>query len=287
MPILTNKDFYKTFQRAATILVLTAATFAVTMMYINPLFVDYLAYEDGLIENISAVFLALAAFILFIQAFRFITKRHWALTTGLLLMGLLFSFICMEEISWGQRILDIESPEFFLENNVQDETNLHNLHTDLSEMIYYTGAFILLVALPIFRESVTTLLRRVKLSRLTIFQPASWLIIPFAITSGFSGSGRLVFGYVLATFAATLVLLGMTLSRQQSTKASSLKIFTTILTTILICLALYVSNYTYLISSEMRGWSLTEWKELFIAFGILCYVVSLCVSESSSQREDV
>jgi hypothetical protein len=32
-----------------------------------------------------------------------------------------------EEISWGQRILGLKSPEYFKEHNAQGETNLHNL----------------------------------------------------------------------------------------------------------------------------------------------------------------
>jgi len=35
-----------------------------------------------------------------------------------------------EEISWGQRIFDIHSGEFFAENNAQKETNLHNLRVN-------------------------------------------------------------------------------------------------------------------------------------------------------------
>jgi hypothetical protein len=36
-------------------------------------------------------------------------------------------FGAMEEISWGQRILGIESPGWFLKHNKQGEMNLHNL----------------------------------------------------------------------------------------------------------------------------------------------------------------
>ena len=39
-----------------------------------------------------------------------------------------FCVLCtLEEISWGQRILGTESPEFFLTHNIQQETNLHNV----------------------------------------------------------------------------------------------------------------------------------------------------------------
>ena len=46
---------------------------------------------------------------------------------GLLLFSVAFFFGFGEEISWGQRSFDIESPFFFSENNLQNETNIHNL----------------------------------------------------------------------------------------------------------------------------------------------------------------
>lgn len=46
---------------------------------------------------------------------------------SMLMAGILFFFIFGEEISWGQRIIGIESGEFFKESNIQGETNLHNL----------------------------------------------------------------------------------------------------------------------------------------------------------------
>ena len=48
-------------------------------------------------------------------------KKVW------LFFGFLFLFGAMEEISWGQRVLGIESPEWFLKHNKQGEINLHNL----------------------------------------------------------------------------------------------------------------------------------------------------------------
>ncbi|MFC1462588.1 hypothetical protein ACFLQU_03175 [Verrucomicrobiota bacterium] len=43
------------------------------------------------------------------------------------LFGLLCIFIAMEEISWGQRILDFNTPDPFRKQNIQNEFNLHNL----------------------------------------------------------------------------------------------------------------------------------------------------------------
>ena len=41
-------------------------------------------------------------------------------------------FVAMEEISWGQRVLGYQPPEYFLEENYQQEFNIHNIiETDL------------------------------------------------------------------------------------------------------------------------------------------------------------
>jgi hypothetical protein len=48
-------------------------------------------------------------------------RRVW------LFLAFLFFFGAMEEISWGQRIFGVQSPEWFLEHNRQSELNIHNL----------------------------------------------------------------------------------------------------------------------------------------------------------------
>jgi hypothetical protein len=84
--------------------------------------------EDGFVEWLTF------AELLAISAFSFFTsralgrsdqgstaKRVW------LFLGFLFLFGAMEEISWGQRVFGIESPQWFLKHNKQGETNVHNL----------------------------------------------------------------------------------------------------------------------------------------------------------------
>ena len=41
-------------------------------------------------------------------------------------MAVLFFVVAMEEISWGQRIFSVQSPEFFQTYNGQQEITLHN-----------------------------------------------------------------------------------------------------------------------------------------------------------------
>lgn len=42
------------------------------------------------------------------------------------LVGVFCLFVAGEEISWGQRILGVTPPAYFLEHNIQQELNLHN-----------------------------------------------------------------------------------------------------------------------------------------------------------------
>lgn len=45
------------------------------------------------------------------------------------LLALACLYVAGEEISWGQRLFNIPTPEFFSDHNLQQETNLHNFFT--------------------------------------------------------------------------------------------------------------------------------------------------------------
>lgn len=83
--------------------------------------------EDGIVENTTAFSLF---FVAMLQCVRWIKchkhKPFWW-KIGVAFSSLIFLFGAGEEISWGQRIFNLNSTYFFLENNVQGETNLHNL----------------------------------------------------------------------------------------------------------------------------------------------------------------
>jgi hypothetical protein len=86
-----------------------------------------LVKEDGFIEYTTAFTLLLCSILL---SYRLIILRNtkntkWMVFNIFLIVGLFFGF--GEEISWGQRIFSIESNDFFLRNNIQEETNFHNL----------------------------------------------------------------------------------------------------------------------------------------------------------------
>ena len=100
---------------------------------ISVIFISYLVYlffkedtvnklgrEDGLFEYLTALSFLIAAMFFF---FNFLYQKKLIN----LLFALIFLFGMGEEISWGQRILNYGTPEYFKEKNIQNELNLHNL----------------------------------------------------------------------------------------------------------------------------------------------------------------
>ena len=79
-----------------------------------------------------------------------------------MLLGLFFMFGAGEEISWGQRLFEIESSGFFDENNAQGEMNLHNLvvnDTRINKLVFGKGLALMLllylaVLIPLYRRKL-------------------------------------------------------------------------------------------------------------------------------------
>ncbi|MFP7672585.1 hypothetical protein ACG74X_04415 [Marivita sp. S0852] len=120
---------------AATILISAFIVSAIS----REIFFDYFGAEDSLIEDTTAIGLALAGGVLWYRAFR--ARKH--IPTGALALGVLYGVAYIwaggEEISWGQRILGFESPEYFRQNNDQQEFTFHNLvigDVKLDELIF-------------------------------------------------------------------------------------------------------------------------------------------------------
>jgi hypothetical protein len=84
--------------------------------------------EDGLVEWLTFVELLIMCVFSFMMSKAFShSNRESAAERVWFVLGFLFLFGAMEEISWGQRILGIESPQWFLIHNKQGEINVHNL----------------------------------------------------------------------------------------------------------------------------------------------------------------
>ena len=95
--------------------------------------------EDGFVENGSALFLFGSSMLLLVRFFKLFKHKDLFWKIGILAMCAVFFFGAGEEISWGQRIFNVESSEYFLEHNAQGETNLHNMvvgETKINKLIF-------------------------------------------------------------------------------------------------------------------------------------------------------
>ena len=86
-----------------------------------------LVKEDGIFEYLTAILLLITSVLLFIKVIKLKNQKKvvWIVFNLFMVLGLFFGF--GEEISWGQRIFSVDSGEFFKSNNLQGETNIHNL----------------------------------------------------------------------------------------------------------------------------------------------------------------
>ena len=102
--------------------------------------------EDGIIENLQAILFLLGA-ILWMYAFVIFkpdTKIEKRRRLFYLLFTAFFLFLFLEEISYGQRLFGITTPEALKDINMQDETNIHNIGTQSTyKIIHILHAFLL------------------------------------------------------------------------------------------------------------------------------------------------
>ena len=112
------------------------AVFGYCCLCLNVLFFGYLFVgdpwtfrslvisEDGLVENLTAVWFLLAGLLLFATA---LVERSFFRRCIYILGGLAMTFVCGEEISWGQRIFGFATPDFLMGLNTKEEFNVHNI----------------------------------------------------------------------------------------------------------------------------------------------------------------
>ena len=96
----------------------------------NPIIWD----EGGFVEYLQVFFLLLSVLLIlfFIKNDFHNLKSFEKLLISFYFLGIIYYLL--EEISWGQHIFGWESSNFFLKNNHQKETNLHNISSLFNEL---------------------------------------------------------------------------------------------------------------------------------------------------------
>ncbi len=91
----------------------------------------FLLHEDGVVEWAQFICFVVACVAgVGVARFRFRAGHPWQAALFLCL-AVVMVFAAGEEISWGQRVLELQTPEYFQLNNKQDEISLHNIGSTL------------------------------------------------------------------------------------------------------------------------------------------------------------
>ncbi len=152
----------------------------------NTYFESVFVVEDGLVEWLTVLWLLLSAGLCVKRFTTLQGKRPKFFLAMLLLFSTIFIFGAGEEISWGQRLLNVQSSDFFQTHNAQGETNLHNLVVGGKKINKMIFGVTLGVIIALYCLLLPTLARR--------YRPVMKLVQKFAIPIP---RGRHVIAYLL------------------------------------------------------------------------------------------
>ena len=157
MNISTLKRPLNRIEKFIIVFVFVLMIFGIIAALVNKTwFLNSYVEEDGLIEWLTE----LPLFIIFIACMwyliRFTKRKNFWFFIIYLFIGLGSFFVFGEEISWGQRIFNFKTSEYFQEHNSQDEENIHNLVLDgekLNKIIFtdtlIAGVVVYLIIFPL------------------------------------------------------------------------------------------------------------------------------------------
>lgn len=119
-----------TFEKFAFPIILAASAvgYGASWIMTSDAFAEHwISREDGLLEMGTFFVLMASAALCLYRGWALRNERSKGFVSMLVFAAVVLIFGAGEEISWGQRMFGIETPEFFRTHNVQNETNLHNL----------------------------------------------------------------------------------------------------------------------------------------------------------------
>lgn len=150
------------------------------MYFADPDFYYNITLEDNLVEWLTFGGLFISGIISMFTAIKIKIKFNY--THWFFVLFSLFNFLAgFEEISWGQRIFQYESGEFFTTYNDQQETNLHNT---FQGMVGLKTKHIALIVLFIYGVVFPYLITKNKL-RYKVITEKKFIVPPTFLIPGF------------------------------------------------------------------------------------------------------
>jgi len=226
-----------------------------------------LCKEGGPVETFSAVllFLSCAVFLyIFIKLRRSHTKTNsFYLITSLFFL-LTFLLVGMEEVSWFQRVLNIDTPQAF-NANMQKEINLHNYLTNEVENTYYFSSFLFLILIP-FINDTTSLFQ--KYSRLSFFIPSRFVLLVSAIAVTYNYDMWNIMFTQISFFITLFIIIYYGWHMRSVDHTFLLPFLFTVYCMTQVLFLIYGSNFK-------RSWDVTEYREFFIPLSFLFYSLEI------------
>lgn len=94
-----------------------------------------LSKEDHIIEYAQVVMLTISAIYFFLFAKRQYERKRIVLGIIFFVASMVLALVAGDEISWGQRIFHLATPEWMVESNAQQEITIHNLSSVGSDKV--------------------------------------------------------------------------------------------------------------------------------------------------------
>lgn len=241
-----------------------------SLFALSPYYFSHFSLEDRLVEWSSATALFLGTGFALLASFRAFRARARTEGTALCVFAGLLFVIGMEEISWLQRVIGFQTPSWMPPGN-QGEVNIHNQMISTSENLYYTGAVCFLVALPFANDFMKPGWRPDWLGRLV---PTRTTVLVAAPMAGFTWDMWNVIPIQLGVFLTLFVLVAYAAAAIRDNDSGRLLVLFILLATLL-PLVLFL----WLGSAQIRWWDSTEYKELFIALGLLSAAMGMAFAK--------
>jgi hypothetical protein len=182
----------------------------------------------------------------------------------------------MEEISWGQHLFHFQSSNYFLERNLQQETNFHNLiEANIFSSIIYTTIYIMFVFIPLLYKIFNSHLKNILVLKYFYINPHTILVVLFASVFQlyfYNDTGVLV---DMLTHITSLLLFGYYLL-QAKNKDKWLRVHFTF-----VIIATIISAYHYKAYSFFN--MQYEIRESFVVLSALLIFVELIQKEKSKK----
>ena len=259
--IMTNdaKHTNKTSLTGYLFIIMNLLLFCYLLVFRTDLF-HRLLREDSLIEYLGFFFLLGTG--VFLLSTGFIHLKRGS-PKGLVLIflaaGMLFIWAAGEEISWGQRIFSIETPEALSAINYQRELNIHNINKRL-----FQRGFRHLTTLLVFVSAISFFLKKERIQGIPV--PDTLLVYAFLLMPAYTSYREIIPEYHLGQI--TLLFYVVYFIRRADKKMIAATIITI---AIIVFVCIVHLNFNHLFQSNDTA----EVREYLFSFACLTYSLTL------------